>query len=866
MKRISVITMCLLVSLGAWAETLKGKVIDQDAQPVVGATIECVHYMESDSILLASTVSDAEGNWELNYEYAWQDIKIEATKEGHTSYAFYLDVSEKILWPKFIFRLFNAINYKAGKRSTIYLPVAPNSSWGRFYRLDREEENKVIFERELAPKAYVPYVFFPYQDLHIDISGMDLSDHRNRVNLQRISLCGQINYMASEEDPGSLITWLLDESLSYVKYSEEGAYQNSGFLPPMHAILSWMYTDFFEGNDEDDTWEPVDPELVFHDPEIIVIGAITDQDGKPVRNAVVTVYNNSASYQATTDADGRYQIGLENKDGEYVVSAFADGYTSISEGPIIIPSENSVCDLVLYNALNYQAGKRYTIILPVTPDALAGRYFRLDRVEGGNIIFERESSPQANIPYVFYPNKDFRIDLREMDLSMEAGQTIISVTNEKVGSREAAYFIGSYSYINYSDILERDTPVYFDDDNNGYNYGRHAYHIDAMHATLLWNWHAFDSPFQPTYEAPSFVFHDPEEDISPYRQFIEEGKVWRTVVMGQGDNHNRYEYWFQGDTIVGGQKCKIMNRSELSYDIDPSCPAAVGTTFMGVLYEKDGKVYYAAPDQSDFSLLYDFSAPIGTAFKMRGDVVTIIKKERQQDAVFKGEKTYVQRKSLGLFTCWLEAVGNSSSPINNINNECATGEEDLISCMVGDEVLYYDEEMVHAITGTDNPEVKKKWLDFTHTVKTRPKAPERGVKSEKSDDGLVANSEEETVTGEYSVKALFVNFTTLAGPYAITITDAAGQEVYRKVVQTSNVVALNTDISAYPKGSYTLTVENEEEVYAALLNINDENSLSHTPSPAREGSAGAVYNLSGQRLTVPRRGVNIIDGKKVAIK
>ena len=624
MKRISVITiMCLLASVGAWAETLKGKVIDQDAQPVVGATIECVHYMESDSILLASTVSDAEGNWELNYEFAWQGIKIEATKEGHTSYACYLDVSEKVLWPKFIFRLFNAINYKAGKRSTIYLPVAPNSSWGRFYRLDREEENKVIFERELAPKAYVPYVFFPYQDLHIDISGMDLSDHRNRVNLQRISLCGQINYTASEEVPGSLITWLLDESLSYVKYSEEGAYENSGFLRPMHAILSWMYTDFFEGNDEDGTWEAVDPEL---------------------------------------------------------------------------------------------------------------------------------------------------------------------------------------------------------------------------------------------------VFHDSEEDIPTYHPFVEEGKVWHTVVMGQGDNHNRYEYWFQGDTIVGGQKCKIMNRSELSYDIDPSCPAAVDTTFMGVLYEKDGKVYYAAPDQSDFSLLYDFSAPIGTAFKMRGDVVTIIKKERQQDAVFKGEKTYVQRKSLGLFTCWLEAVGNSSSPINNINGECATGEEDLISCMVGDEVLYYDEEMVHAITGTDNPEVKKKWLDFTHTVKTRPKAPERGVKSEKSDDDLVAASEEETVTGEYSVKALFVNFTTLAGPYAITITDAAGQEVYRKVVQTSNVVALNTDISAYPKGSYTLTVENEEEVYAALLNINDEDSLSPTPSPAREGSAGAVYNLSGQRLTVPRRGVNIIDGKKVAIK
>ena len=168
MKRISVITMCLLVSLGAWAETLKGKVIDQDAQPVVGATIECVHYMESDSILLASTVSDAEGNWELNYEFAWQGIKIEATKEGHTSYACYLDVSEKVLWPKFIFRLFNALNYQAGKRYTIILPVTPDALAGRYFRLDRVEGGNIIFERESSPQANIPYVFYPNKDFRID--------------------------------------------------------------------------------------------------------------------------------------------------------------------------------------------------------------------------------------------------------------------------------------------------------------------------------------------------------------------------------------------------------------------------------------------------------------------------------------------------------------------------------------------------------------------------------------------------------------------------------------------------------------------------------------------------------------------------
>jgi len=34
----------------------------------------------------------------------------------------------------------------------------------------------------------------------------------------------------------------------------------------------------------------------------------------------------------------------------------------------------------------------------------------------------------------------------------------------------------------------------------------------------------------------------------------------------------------------------------------------------------------------------------------------------------------------------------------------------------------------------------------------------------------------------------------------------------------------------------------------------------------REGLDGVMYNLSGQRLSKPQKGINIINGKKVAIK
>jgi hypothetical protein len=199
---------------------------------------------------------------------------------------------------------------------------------------------------------------------------------------------------------------------------------------------------------------------------------------------------------------------------------------------------------------------------------------------------------------------------------------------------------------------------------------------------------------------------------------------------------------------------------------------------------------------------------------------------------------------------------------------------ELMSCTVGDEVLYYDSYFVFYPQSTPDPsEVKKNTIDFTHVVKTRPKSPRRGVVNETGDD--------EPLTGEYSLKELFVNFKPLAGPYVITICNDSGTEVYRKEVQTSNVIGLNTDISGYEKGEYTITVENDEEAYTAKLSIDEETAIQPlplNPSPVSEGEAGAMYDLSGRRIannssarqlvhssTLPK-GIYIKDGRKVVVK
>ena len=118
------------------------------------------------------------------------------------------------------------------------------------------------------------------------------------------------------------------------------------------------------------------------------------------------------------------------------------------------------------------------------------------------------------------------------------------------------------------------------------------------------------------------------------------------------------------------------------------------------------------------------------------------------------------------------------------------------------------------------------------------------------------------LTGEYSAKELFVSLVPLAGPYTVTLTDATGKVVYEKQVQTSNVVALNTDLTKYADGTYTLTVENAEEAYTAALKIGEADGIQGVEAP--QPLSGSWYDLSGRRLPAPRaRGLYLHNGRKV---
>ena len=99
------------------------------------------------------------------------------------------------------------------------------------------------------------------------------------------------------------------------------------------------------------------------------------------------------------------------------------------------------------------------------------------------------------------------------------------------------------------------------------------------------------------------------------------------------------------------------------------------------------------------------------------------------------------------------------------------------------------------------------------------------------------------------------------------ITDETGKTVYEKTVNAGNIVGLNIDISAFAKGRYTVTVENDDESFtgefdAQTTGISDAERLNDNGEMINDN----IYNLQGQRISAPRKGLNIISGRKVFVK
>ena len=367
----------------------------------------------------------------------------------------------------------------------------------------------------------------------------------------------------------------------------------------------------------------------------------------------------------------------------------------------------------------------------------------------------------------------------------------------------------------------------------------------------------------------SFVSYGSQDN---YRPMVEDGKVWKV-----GDTLNILDnsvqvvdyYYFDGDTIIGGKTCKQMMYQRF---VSPDFSGVYWTpapypTKVGAWYEENQKVYFYNELTQTMSLKYDFSLNANDTLQFLTNWSSFIIGPKLTGGLegFKGVYRDISRYSdegrSFHSTFWLEGVGNIQGPIQNpidpIFEDCPITEF-LMSCTVGDEVIYLNEEYEDGATPA---EARKHRFDFTHTIKTKPKSPTR---EEERRAGNTEASGVKSLYGEYNDLQLGINLDPLDEAYMVSITDESGQVVYEKAINAGNIVGLSIDISAYAKGRYTVTVENSRESFTGEFEMQTSGIEENLKIEKLKNVS--IYNLQGQRLSSLQKGLNIVDGQKRYMK
>ena len=371
--------------------------------------------------------------------------------------------------------------------------------------------------------------------------------------------------------------------------------------------------------------------------------------------------------------------------------------------------------------------------------------------------------------------------------------------------------------------------------------------------------------FVSCYEDGACIFTSDDFNIQQdvniaYRPMIEDGKVWKVGGVGSNPVQLVEYYYFDGDTIIDGKTCKQMmcqryvNPEHPDYAVISQYPMLRN---VGAWYEEDKKIFIYDTNSKRFKKIYDFSVDANDILLINSQSYMIGPRQTGGINGFKGVYRDVWMLAAGDTipnTTWLEGIGSIDGPTVNVYYGEVYHGLFLMSCTVGDEVIYLNDEYEDVAT----PEAliaEKRRFDFTHTIKTRPKAPLHR---------LAEASETTSLYGEYSDQRLGINLNPLDQAYLVSITDMSGKAVYEKAIDAGTIVALDIDISAYPKGHYTVTVENSNEVFTGEFDSQTEGI--EVVSNKKTDGENIIFNLQGQRISSLKKGLNIVNGQKVCVK
>ena len=361
-----------------------------------------------------------------------------------------------------------------------------------------------------------------------------------------------------------------------------------------------------------------------------------------------------------------------------------------------------------------------------------------------------------------------------------------------------------------------------------------------------------------------FKYIVPLETEPTYRPFVEDDKVWKVGAVNSGNPVQWVEYfYFDGDTIIDGKTCKQMMRQRyINSDFAESNSISQDNSlsYVGAWYEENKQVYKYDPTNEQFKLMYDFSVDANDTLQIDNLFYVVGPKQTGGMEGFKGVYRDVRLWADGesIYSVpWLEGVGSTDAPITNVYPGYVDPAWFLMACVVDDEVIFLNDVYEDGAT----PEVMgvRNRFDFTHTIKTKPQTPRRGMGIAEAEVSQVLS-----LYGEYNQQLLDINLNPLVETYLVRITDETGKAVYEKTINAGSIVALNIDISNYAEGRYTVTVENNYETFVGEFDtqttgISDAERLNDNERMIND----IIYNLQGQRIKSLQKGLNIVNGRKI---
>ena len=353
-----------------------------------------------------------------------------------------------------------------------------------------------------------------------------------------------------------------------------------------------------------------------------------------------------------------------------------------------------------------------------------------------------------------------------------------------------------------------------------------------------------------------------ERNDNDYIPFVEEGKVWKVGNFWDGSKQtNELEFYcIEGDTIVGNIACKQWLRQTMNYEERK-------TEYIGAVYERDGRVYEFLPGRDEALMLYDFATPTGEwveAYDAYQDCVVKCCVEKRDTVNVDGNLlrqttvwTNPNNETTVIYNAiWSEGIGNNKRPNYNSYSEWGGDYHWLMSCQTANDVLLYQnnslQEDVTSYWSDDDNEAKKQKIDFTHVIKTKPTSPQP------------VTTNISLLWGEYSDAVLNIDFEGMSGRYAISVrNDDEQEDRFAASHETINLQSLDINLAGYPKGQYTVTVENDDEYFTAHFSLPLINTGVHSIDD--EPSTTVLYDLSGRRVSPSSalKGVYIQNGKKV---